>query len=632
MVDKKQPGFSLVELLVAISFIAVIIILILTISYSNNKLYRLNQETTRAMFYASEAMEAVKMFSWDELSPGAYSVSRTGDTWTLAIGSQLLDNRFTRLISISDVYRTSSLNGNVYGDIVTSGGFLDPDTKKVNVLINWPSRAGVNRQEQIETYLYRWQADRWTQNDWSGGAGQDNWNDTAGFFSKDAGIDATIAGILTLKSGFLNWSEATTTASFDTPGNFDDNDVYEVDDVVYLVTENNSSGSEFYILDVSDLENPWQMSSLNIGASVTSVVVKDGYAYLSTYGDDRELVVIDVSDPYDPDIEKMVDISGNSNAYDLVVDESELYIVKGSRLYSFSILDPSNPAQLDYISVDETARELYLSEDYVYIATEDYDKELQIIDVTNPANLSGAANYNLPGSLKATDINVRGDKAYISTQNNSSGPEFFIFDITDPSDPVYVGDYNINASIYSFAIIGPYALLGPSISNEELTVIDVSYPATINYVAGFDLEGYVLGMSANCSVVYAATSGNQGEFFIISTEVPDCGYADLGILESATFDTGSDQVAYNWIAWTGSEPLNTDIRFQIATSANQAGPWNFVGPDGTSSTYYSLAATELINYNHHLNQRYIRYKLFLTSTAGLQVPTLEDITISYSSY
>lgn len=627
---QKQTGFSLVELLVAITFIAVIIMLILTINFSNKKIYRINEETTQALFYASEAMEAVKMMAWDELPAGLYSVTLSGDSWLLNAGSQLLDDKFTRLVTISDVYRGNSLNSNVYGEIVTSGGFLDPDTKQVAVLVTWHSKAGVDKQEQLDTYLYRWQADRWIQNDWVAGDGQDIWNNEAMFFSKDDGIDIAIAGIATLKSGFLDWSKATTTAEFNTPGDFNDNDVYAVDDTVYLVTENNDTGSEFYILDVSDLENPWQMASLNIGASVTSVIVKNDYAYLSTYGNDRELVVIDVSDPFNPDIEDMIDVGDKSNVYDLVVDETELYLVKGSRLYSFSILDPAHPTQLAYISVDETARELYLSENYVYIATEDEDKELQIMDVTNPANLSAAANYNLPGDLLATDVNVRGSRAYVSTQNNNYGPEFFIFDITDPTDPVYIGGYDVGATIYSFSIIGPYALLGTNIADEELRVIDVSYPATISYVSGFDLYGYVLGMSANCAIVYAATSGDQGEFFIISTEVPDCGYANLGTIESSTFDTGSDQVAYNWIAWTGSEPLNTDIRFQLATSNNQAGPWNFVGPDGTSSTYYSIAGSELINYNHHLNQRYLRYKLFLTSLANLQVPALEDVTISYS--
>ena len=118
----------------------------------------------------------------------------------------------------------------------------------------------------------------------------------------------------------------------------------------------------------------------------------------------------------------------------------------------------------------------------------------------------------------------------------------------------------------------------------------------------------------------------------MSTRESDCGYADSGVLESSTFDTGSDEVVYNWIAWDGAEPADTDIRFQIGTSNSISGPWGFVGPDGTGATYYTNASQEFINYTYHENQRYIRYKLFLSSQAGWQVPILEAINISYSTY
>jgi len=399
-----------------------------------------------------------------------------------------------------------------------------------------------------------------------------------------------------------------------------------------LVTENNPAGSELYILNVSDIYNPTQMSSLNIGASVTSVIVIDDYAYLSTEDNSGELVTVDVSNSYSPQIVDRYDTSSNDNAFDVVANETEVYLAVGSILYSFSLADPANPTYLDQISLGNQAIELFLSENYVYVATEDGDKELQIVEVTNPANLSPAGIYDLLGSLKGTDVFVRGTRAYISTQNNGGGAEFFIFDISDPINPALLGGYEVNETIHSFAIVGPYALLGTNFLNQELVVVDVSFPETISDVSGFDLNGYVLGMSANCSVIYAATSGNQGEFFIISTEVTDCDYAESGVLESSTFDIGSDQLAYNWIAWSGTKPLNTTVRFQIATSNNSSGPWSYVGPDGTATSYYTDSTGELINYNYHLNQRYLRYKLYLDSQADLQVPILEEVTISYSIY
>ncbi|MBT7228752.1 hypothetical protein HN859_04500, partial [Candidatus Parcubacteria bacterium] len=443
--------------------------------------------------------------------------------------------------------------------------------------------------------------------------------------------DISIDGIVTLQSGFLDWNEATTTATFNTTGDKDDNDVYELDDIAYLVTQNNSSGHEFYVIDVSDIYNPFLLDSLNIGSTVSSVVVQGDYAYISTSRNTRELQVIDVSDPSDVFRSGEYNLPDSSNAKDLQVYNNEIYIVQDDDLYSFSINNPGDPLPLGSIGVDDDAEELFISGQYAYIATEDSDKELQIVEITNPTSLTIVGQYDLPDSLDATDVFVRGNRAYVSTKENSSGSEFFVLDISDPENPSYLGEYEVGETVHSFSIVGPYALLGTNLSNQELKVIDISFPVTITEVSSFDLDGYVLGMSANCSIIYAATSNDQGEFFIISTEVVDCDYADFGTLESSTYDTGSDQVVYNWISWSGIQPTDTEVRFQIATSVNSGGPWNYVGPDATSGTYYTTSE-EYINYTNHQDERYLRYKLFLESEAAWQVPILEEAIISYSTY
>jgi hypothetical protein len=577
-----------------------------------------------------ESLEAIKLMDWDDLTNGDHHLTLVANTWELADDSEILEEKYTRNINISSVQRASLSNGHVYGPIVETG-FVDPDSKKITVTMDWLV-SGKNEQIVLENYINRWSAERFTQTDWIGGSGQNDWSDETMFANKNAGIDNSIPGITTLLSGFLNWNEATTTANYNLPGNFDENDVYELNDLAYLVTENNSSGSEFYILDVSDIYLPFEISSLNIGSSVTSVVVQDDHAYLSTADNQGELKVVDVSNPYAPFVVASENLSGNQNARDLVVNATELYILQDDDLHSFSITNPTDPEMLDKIDLDGEAKELFVSENNVYVATEDDDKELQIINITNPANLQAIGEYNLPGSLKGTDVVVRGTRAYISTENSGSSPEFYIFEISDPTDPVFIGSYEAGEMIHSFAIVGPYALLGTNFLAAELNVIDVSFPSSISEVSSFDLSGNVLGMSANCAIIYAATSSNNSEFFIISTEVEDCGYASSGELESSTFDTEASEVTYNWIGWSGSEPANTSIRFQFASSNNQNGPWNYLGPDGSSSTYYTNGAKEFINYSAHLNQRYFRYKLFLDSAATLQAPTLEEVTISYSTY
>ncbi|MFA6253270.1 MAG: hypothetical protein WCV69_03325 [Patescibacteria group bacterium] len=640
LIKNKQKGFSIIEILIAITFIAVIITGIFNISRFNSHVRKINDERTQSLYYAVEGIEAAKLMTWDQLAVGNYHFVKNGAVWEISAGSELLNNKYTRTVAVSAVSRQSVYQGNVYGDINT-GSNVDPDTKKVVVTIDWLSKTGANKQEKLETYVYRFRASRWTQQDWVGGDGQSDWSDASKFYAKNSGADVTIPGVATLISGALNWNIATTTAVYDAPGNSDNNDVFEINNIAYLVTENNttSPGSEFYILDVANInfppiDHPPVIGQYNVGNGVTSVVVQGNYAYLTTRDNSYEFQVFNISNPASPQRVARVGLDTDSDALDVVVNQNQAYIVQGSTVYSYNITNPNSPQRLDTFALGAVGNELFLNENYLYVATNNSNKEIQVINVTDPNNMyvpPAEPGFNLTGSLQATDIKVRGDRAYVSTITNS-GAEFYIINFEDKVNPVLMGYYEVGANVYSFGLVGPYALLGTALSTEELRVVDISYPVTVKPISSFDLTGYIYGMTANCSNIYAGTTGNNQEFFIVSTLVTNCDYASSGYIESSTLDTGSAQVAYNWIKWTGVAPLNTAIKFQLATSENIAGPWAYVGPDGTGSSFYTNGAGELINYNFHLNKRYIRYKLFLENNNSLQPPTIEEVIISYSTF
>ena len=636
---KENQGFSLVELLVAISFVSVIITAILTMNAFNASLWKANEDKTKAYFYATESLEAMKLISWSSLANGDYHLVLQNNAWTLVNGNETLENKYTRNINVSSVQREFNTNGHVYGDIVESG-FVDPDSKKITTTITWPDKKGNIQTLSLDNYLSRWQAERFVQSDWSGGSGQATWSDATKFYSKTSGTEISIEGISTLVSGFLDWNNATPTSTKDLPSSsYDANDIYVSGNYAYMVTENNSSGSKFFILDISNVKTPVIKSSLSLNNSspVTAVVVQGNYAYLATKGNSSEIRVINISNSINPSIAATIDLPGNSDALDIAFNETKLYVVQGSRLYYINVSDPYNPIRdLNNPGFDlgDVGKKIFVSADYVYVATQNSSEELQIIDATNPANLHLESFANLP--LAATDVFAQGTRAYVSTGKNDSGAEFFVFDISAPNSPILLGSYEVGRKVNTVNIVGPYAILGltPDQSqnqNPKLKVIDISFPTTISFVADFNLSGNVLGLFANCSFIYAATSSDNEELIIISTGVTDC-YATDGQLESSTFDTDASNVTYNWLAWSGSQPANTTIKFQLATSNNSNGPWNYVGPDGSSSSYYTTAAKEFINYSYHLDQRYFRYKLFLNSQSDFQAPALEEFNLSYSPH
>ena len=112
-------------------------------------------------------------------------------------------------------------------------------------------------------------------------------------------------------------------------------------------------------------------------------------------------------------------------------------------------------------------------------------------------------------------------------------------------------------------------------------------------------------------------------------------YVPHGYLESSTFDSGfTGGVAFINILWKGALPSTSHVRFRFASSNSSTGPWTFLGPDGTETTYYEASGSNVsmpIKTIYHNNHRYFRYRIYLYPTSdNLQSPTVTDVIIGYS--
>lgn len=105
-------------------------------------------------------------------------------------------------------------------------------------------------------------------------------------------------------------------------------------------------------------------------------------------------------------------------------------------------------------------------------------------------------------------------------------------------------------------------------------------------------------------------------------------YVSSGSLESSTFDTGAAS-NFTTITWqpTSQNPA-TSLKFQIASN-NDNLTWNYIGPDGTAATYYTVSGTNISNV--HDNNRYVRYKVFESTTNTAFTPILTSVGLNYVS-
>ena len=102
-----------------------------------------------------------------------------------------------------------------------------------------------------------------------------------------------------------------------------------------------------------------------------------------------------------------------------------------------------------------------------------------LTSITSPGNWNNpqvVKTIDLPGTGDANDIFVSNNKAYIVTVSNS-GPDFFIYDVSTPSDPTFLGSLDLGATGYAIVVSGNYAYAATSHDSRELTVINISNPS-----------------------------------------------------------------------------------------------------------------------------------------------------------
>jgi len=109
------------------------------------------------------------------------------------------------------------------------------------------------------------------------------------------------------------------------------------------------------------------------------------------------------------------------------------------------------------------------------------------------------------------------------------------------------------------------------------------------------------------------------------------GYASSGELVSSVKDANAALgTTAHWqaLSWTPTTPAGTAVKFQVAASSSASGPSTFVGPDGTSATYFTSSGSSLSQFD---GLRYLKYRAVLTTTDAAATPTLADVTVCFSN-
>jgi PKD repeat protein len=134
----------------------------------------------------------------------------------------------------------------------------------------------------------------------------------------------------------------------------------------------------------------------------------------------------------------------------------------------------------------------------------------------------------------------------------------------------------------------------------------------------------------------AAETGNPpitsyNDVMIFNTVVP---FQTDGWLTSAIYDVGG-VVSMGELSWTPTTQVPSvgpdGIKFQVASSSMLDTPSNFVGPDGTSNTYFTDPTGTPIG-DHHFGAGRIAYRMFFHTDDDTISPTLDTVSMEAFRY
>ena len=169
-VKKNKNGFSLIDVVMAVSVITVGLIGVMSLIVQNVQASRVNKDFLVASMLAQEGIELVRNIrdtnwlkmgtDWDD---GFYD--GTGNPYTFIIDKDgllddtvnLIDNAVLLLDDANNFYAHSGDRNTNFKRLITiEQPTVNPDYLIIKALVQWESSIGSTREYEVVSYLYNW--------------------------------------------------------------------------------------------------------------------------------------------------------------------------------------------------------------------------------------------------------------------------------------------------------------------------------------------------------------------------------------------------------------------------------------------------------------------------------------------
>ena len=241
-------------------------------------------------------------------------------------------------------------------------------------------------------------------------------------------------------------------------------DVEVVDNRMYVLQDRD----DLLIYDLSDRSNPVLIGAAPASGNAYGLVVRNGIAYVAARSQGLEIYYVD-----DPESAQLVaNLTGIGAAYDLDISGNFVYIVDffNGVLHIVDVSVPILPSLAGSLVMPGDSRDIAVYNNFAYTA--DMASGIGIVDVSDPSNPVLVKSLD-PGQVQAVTVND--SKLFVG-----EGRSLIIYDITNPVDPVLLGESNVNGLVQDIVVSGENAYVTTDlIGMEVFNISNLENPVSI---------------------------------------------------------------------------------------------------------------------------------------------------------
>jgi len=259
----------------------------------------------------------------------------------------------------------------------------------------------------------------------------------------------------------------------------------------------------------------------------------------------QQLIVVDVTDPQDPEEITRVSLPGVGNSFPegRVVHyyNEKLYIgtweTAGDEFHIFDASNPENPGPAGSLQLNHSVRDIIVRDGYAYLATTDNNHELMVIDISDPSSLehpdASGFGYNTPGNFDGSAVYVLDDRVYLGKEQNNHNPQaddFFVLDrsavIDGDTSSGLIASREVttqnNALITGVIVRGNIAFISLDGSTEGLSVINLNTMQPVSNCTDYNFPENNTSMDMESDFLFLSNRSND-EIRVIYDQPEVCG-------------------------------------------------------------------------------------------------------------